>query len=218
MFYFSQTRKSIYPLDKLTTLVYYRANVVSLIRIAGNPMDYLWGENTMKRILIAYASKTGTTKRAAETLARALAPDSDLYDLRRGTLRTLSGTETRIPFRSLDLTSYRAIALGSAMYMGRPVKPFLRVVQETAQTLQRQPLFLFTCGLAKQEEEQSYLWPLLPGEIAAHAKELHHMGGELCETGGFFQRMMRKDYEKKGLALPKLDEAAAHAFAELLKQ
>ena len=172
----------------------------------------------MKRLLIAYASKTGTTRRAAETLARALAPDCDLYDLRRGTLRTLSGTETRVPFRSLDLTSYRAIALGSAMYMGHPVKPFLRVLQESAPALLRQPLYLFTCGLAKQEEEQSYLWPLLPGEIAAHAKELHHMGGELCETGGFFQRMMLKDYAKKGLTPPKLDESVVQAFAALLKQ
>lgn len=172
----------------------------------------------MKRLLIAYVSKTGTTKRAAETIARALAPDCDLYDLRRGVLRTLSGTETRVPFRSLDLTSYRAIALGSAMYMGRPVKPYLRALQENMPALLRQPLYLFTCGLAKLEEEQSYLWPLLPKEIADHAKELHHMGGELCEKGGFFQRMMRKDYEKKGLALPMLDDSVVQQFAELLKQ
>lgn len=172
----------------------------------------------MKRLLIAYASKSGTTKRAAESLARALAPDCDLYDLRRGALRTLSGTETRVPFRSLDLTSYHAVALGSAMYMGRPVKPYLRVLQENTPALLRQPLYLFTCGLAKPEEEQSYLWPLLPKDIADHAKELHHMGGELCEKAGFFQRMMLKDYEKKGLTPPKLDETVVQQFAELLKQ
>jgi hypothetical protein len=79
-------------------------------------------------------------------------------------------------------------------------------------------LYLFTCGLAKPEEEQSYLWPLLPKEIADHAKELHHMGGELCEKAGFFQRMMLKDYEKKGLTPPKLDESVVQAFAALLKQ
>ncbi len=171
----------------------------------------------MNRILVAYASKTGTAKRAAEMLARSLAPDCDLYDLRRGMLRTLSGTETRIPFRSLDLTAYRAIVLGSAMYMGRPVKPFLRILQESASSLTRQPLYLFTCGLAAAKEEQSYLWPLLPGEIADHAKELHHFGGELCEKGGFFQRMMRKDYEKKGLALPKLDETSVQQLSALLQ-
>jgi len=172
----------------------------------------------MKRLLIAYASKSGTTKRAAESLARALAPDCDLYDLRRGARITLSGTETRVPFRSLDLTSYRAVALGSAIYMGRPVKPYLRVLQENTPALLHQPLYLFTCGLAKPEEEQSTLWPLLPKEIADHAKELHHMGGELCEKAGFFQRMMLKDYEKKGLTPPKLDEAVVQQFAELLKQ
>lgn len=172
----------------------------------------------MKRILIAFASKSGTTKRAAEILARSLAPDGDLYDLRRGTLHTLGGGETRIPFRSLDLTAYRAVAIGSAIYMGKPVNPFLRVLREAAPSLLRQPLYLFTCGLADAQQEQTALWPLLPGEIAAHAKELHHLGGALCEKGGFFQRMMLKDYEKKGLTPPALDEAFVQRFAELLKQ
>ena len=170
------------------------------------------------KLLIAYASKTGTMKKVAEQLARALAPECDLYDLRRGTMHTLSGTTTRLPLRSLDFSAYRAIALGSAMYMGRPLKPFLRVCQERAGDLTRQPLFLFTCGIANKQEEQSYLWPLLPQAIAEHAKELYHLGGELCAERGFMQRMVLKDYEKKNLPAPTVDNAAIAQFLETLKQ
>lgn len=171
----------------------------------------------MKRALILYASKSGTTKKAAESLARALAPDCDLYDLRKSSLHTLSGTQTRLPMRSLDLSAYRAVALGSAMYMGRPVKPYLRFCVERCADLLLQPLFLFTCGLASAQEEQTALWPLLPEPLVKHAGELHHLGGELRADGGFLQRMVLKDYEKKNTAAPALDAAAIARLSELLK-
>ena len=115
----------------------------------------------MKRILVAYATKSGTTKRAAEGLARELAPECDLYDLRRETLQTPGKTAQRIPLRKLQFSDYRTIAIGSAVYIGKPLKPFLRVLSARADELLRQPLFLFTCGIASPEEERTMLWPLL---------------------------------------------------------
>lgn len=171
----------------------------------------------MQRALILYASKTGTTRKAAESLARALESDCDLYDLRKGALYTLDGTRRRQPMRALDLSAYRAVALGSAMYMGRPVKPYLRFCEERCADLQLQPLFLFTCGIASAEEEQTYLRPLLPEPLVRHAGELHHLGGELRADGGFLQRMVLKEYEKKNTAAPALDAAAIARLAELLK-
>ena len=172
----------------------------------------------MKRILVAYASKSGTTKQVAQRLARALAPECDLYDLRSATMHTLSGTSARLPLRSLDFSAYQGVALGSAMYMGRPLKPFLRVCQERAGELTRQPLFLFTVGIANKQEEQSYLWPLLPQAITEHAKDLYHLGGELHAERGFMHRMVLKDYEKKNLPAPALDDAAIGQLSEALKQ
>jgi len=171
----------------------------------------------MKRALILYASKSGTTKNAAESLARALESDCDLYDLRKSALYTLDEARKRQPMRTLDLSAYRAIALGSAMYMGRPVKPYLRFCAERCADLLLQPLFLFTCGIASAEEEQSYLWPLLPEPLTRHAGELHHFGGELRADGGLMQRMVLKEYEKKNTAAPTLDAGAIARLAELLK-
>jgi menaquinone-dependent protoporphyrinogen IX oxidase len=162
----------------------------------------------MNRIMILYASKSGTTKKVAQAMARSLAPECDLYDLRKGTLQTLSGTHKRTPYRSLNLGAYRAIVLGSAMYMGKPLKPFLRFCQDRTQDLLSQPLFLFTCGLATAEEEQSYLWPLLPLVLANHAGTLHHLGGEINENGGWFSRMVLKEYEKKYHAFPSINQQA----------
>ena len=172
----------------------------------------------MKRILVAYATKSGTTKRAAEGLARALAPECDLYDLRRETLLSLGGTASRLPLRALRFSDYRTVAIGSAMYIGKPLKPFLRVLQSRAEELMRQPLFLFTCGIASLEEERANTWPLLPAALAAHAQQLHHLGGELRAENGFMQRMVLKDYEKKGLAAPKLDESCIASLADALQQ
>lgn len=172
----------------------------------------------MKKALIAYASKSGSTRRAAEQLAHALAPGCDLYDLRAGVLHTLSGTKTRLPVKKLDFAAYSSIALGSAMYMGKPLAPFLRVCKAEEEALTARPLFLFTCGLASQSEEQSYLWPQLSQALTAHAGELHHLGGELRAEGGFLQRMVLKDYEKKNEKLPSLDESAIARLIEQLKQ
>lgn len=171
----------------------------------------------MKRVLILYASKSGTTKKAAETLARALAPDCDLCDLRKGTLITLSGTSIRKHFRSLDLSSYRAIALGSAMYMGRPLGAFMRFCKERSQSLLNQPLFLFSCGLATAEEETSYLWPLLPEALTRHTEKLYHLGGELRPDGGFMQRMVLNDYEKKSHAAPSLNMVVMEQLTQALR-
>ncbi len=154
----------------------------------------------------------------AERMARALAPECDLFDLRTETFHTLSGTKTRVPVKTLDCAAYRAIALGSAMYMGRPLAPFLRFAKAHTDSLLRQPLFVFTCGIASQQEEQSYLWPLLPPSITAHAGELNHLGGELRAESGFFQRMVLKEYEKKAQSLPCVSEDALARLIEQLKQ
>ncbi len=172
----------------------------------------------MKRILVAYATKSGTTKRAAEGLARELAPECDLYDLRRETLQTPGKTAQRIPLRKLQFSDYRTIAIGSAVYIGKPLKPFLRVLSARADELLRQPLFLFTCGIASPEEERTMLWPLLPEALAAHAKQLYHLGGELRAENGFMHRMVLQDFEKKGLAAPKLDCPCMEQLTAALKQ
>ena len=154
----------------------------------------------------------------AERMARALVSECDLYDLRAETFHTLSGTKTRVPIKALDCTAYRAIALGSAMYMGRPLAPFLRFAKAHTDSLLRQPLSLFTCGIATQQEEQSYLWPLLPPSLTAHAGELQHLGGDLRAESGFFQRMVLKEYEKKAEKLPGLNEDALARLIDQLKQ
>ena len=171
----------------------------------------------MQRALILYASKSGTTRKAAESLSRALESDCDLYDLREGALYTLGGVHKRQPMLALDLSAYRAVALGSAMYMGRPVKPYLRFCEKRCADLLLQPLFLFTCGIASAQEEQTYLWPLLPEPLTKHAGQFLHLGGELRADGGFMQRMVLKEYAKKNTAAPALDALAIARLAELLK-
>lgn len=171
----------------------------------------------MKRAIILYASKNGTTKRAAETIARALAPDCDLYDLRRAAMHTLGGTYTRKPFRTLDLSGYGAVALGSGIYMGKPLSAFRRFCSQRAVDLAKLPLYLFTCGIAPTDEERNYLGANVPEALQRFVEGFHHFGGELREGAGFFQRMVMEDYVKRYGVKPALDQAAIATLAMQMK-
>lgn len=170
----------------------------------------------MKRALILYASRNGATKRAAETMSRVLAPDCDLYDLRRAALITPGGTRLRMPFRSLDFSAYGAVALGSSIYMGRPVAAFRKFCELRQSDLASVPLYLFTCGIASAEEEREFLCAILPEQLKRFTEGFHHLGGELREDK-YFQRMVLEDYMKKSGAKPALDGAAIADLAAALK-
>jgi menaquinone-dependent protoporphyrinogen oxidase len=95
----------------------------------------------MDEILIAYATKHGSTHEVAETIAAHLAE---------------AGVETHtLPMnrvRSLD--EYRAVVLGAPLYMGRwhgDARAFLR---RFADELTSRPLAIFALGPTKDEPEQ----------------------------------------------------------------
>ena len=170
----------------------------------------------MKRTLILFASKAGTTRRAAERLSRALASACDCYDLRKRTLQTANGAVTRVNAANLDFAQYDVLALGSAMYMGKPLKAFTQFAGAQTAELLKPPLLLFTCGIGTQQDDQPYLWANLPESVTAHALGYYHLGGELSEKGGWLNRMVLKEYISKNGKSPALDEKAFAAFCSAL--
>lgn len=171
----------------------------------------------MKRALILYASRNGATKRAAETIARALAPDCDLYDLRRAALYTPDGAKSRKLFLSLDLAGYGAVALGSGIYMGKPLPAFRRFCEKRQFDLAKLPLLFFTCGIALAEEEREFLGSVLPEPLKGFVGGLHHLGGELSESRGFLHRMVMEEYVKKFGVKPALNEGAIAGLAAAIR-
>jgi len=96
-------------------------------------------------ILIAYASRYGTTAEIAQSIAATLRDEGALVDVR-------SITE------SIDLSPYTAAILGSAIYRGQWPAEIVAYVTQHQQALAQIPVGLFTVGLMmrKPSEDARY--------------------------------------------------------------
>jgi len=95
----------------------------------------------MERILVAYATKHGSTEQVAAAIARALEAEGSDVDLR--------------PAHAIDdLTQYDGVVLGGALYTGRlhrDARRFLRAYDDVLATL---PVAVFAMGPLSMEETQ----------------------------------------------------------------
>ena len=133
----------------------------------------------MKKALIIYASKTGTTQDAANSMAAALSPFCDTYDCCHQVLKTAKNTQETVNSRDLQLNDYEVVVLGTAMYMGKPMKEFKKFCNDHETELLKNKLILFTCGIGTKEEDKPYLWQHLPISITQHALLYSHLCGEI---------------------------------------
>jgi menaquinone-dependent protoporphyrinogen oxidase len=151
----------------------------------------------VKRLLIVYASKTGTTKDVANSLSKAFPSFCDTYDCRAGIIGHDDCMQKSIESEDIMIQNYEVIILGTAMYMGKPIKEFIHFCNYHQNVLNKKKLILFTCGVATQEEDKKYFWQHMPDSITQEAKLYLHLGGEIREDQmGFFSRMAMKQYIK----------------------
>jgi menaquinone-dependent protoporphyrinogen oxidase len=87
------------------------------------------------RVLVAYASRHGSTREIAAALAREL--------IRSGSSATVAPVERRP-----EPTDYDAVVLGSAVYGGQWLGPAVRYACEMTDALRSRPTWLFSSGLA----------------------------------------------------------------------
>lgn len=121
------------------------------------------------RVLVSTASKHGSTDEIGTRLAEALRaglPDDAVVDV-------LAAAEVE------DATSYDAVVLGSAVYLGRWMEDARRVAERIA-TLAPRPVWLFSSGPigdpAKPEEDPSEVSGLV---AATHARGHRVFSGRL---------------------------------------
>jgi menaquinone-dependent protoporphyrinogen oxidase len=94
-------------------------------------------------VLVAYASRYGSTKAIAEFMASRLTDD--------GVPAAAVSVEEQP-----DLAQFDAFVVGSAVYMGHWLKPALRFVRDGSEVLAKKPTWLFSSG------------PLGPASTKAH--------------------------------------------------
>ena len=138
----------------------------------------------MSRILVAYASKHGSTAEIAEAVAdelRGSGHDCDCVEA--GEVSGLDG--------------YDAVVLGSAVYIKRwrgDAKHFLR---KQAKALERMPFWVFSSGPTGDPADDDPEW-LEPPKIMRRAEELgvrEHVvfGGRVPPDSGFAARSMAEN-------------------------
>lgn len=90
----------------------------------------------MKRVLVAYASKTGSTHEIAKVVG--------------GELRAAGiDVDVRSAGDVYGVGSYQAVLLGSALYAGKWRRPAVRLLKHNADELRKRPVWLFHCGLVE---------------------------------------------------------------------
>jgi menaquinone-dependent protoporphyrinogen oxidase len=87
----------------------------------------------MEKILVAYATKYGSTQKIAEVIGE---------ELRQAELRSDIVPVDRVR----ELTPYKAVILGSAVYIGKWRKEAVEFLKKNAQTLAERPVWLFSSG------------------------------------------------------------------------
>ena len=107
----------------------------------------------MEKILVTYATKYGATKEIAEKISEVL---------RQSELQTDVVSVDRIR----DLTPYKAVILGSAVYMGKWRKEAVEFLKKNVQALAERPVWLFSSGPTGEGNPVELLkgWRI-PGEL-----------------------------------------------------
>ena len=137
------------------------------------------GENEMsEKILVAYASKCGSTGDVAETIGQALCDGDGAVDVR------LAKDVT-------DVGPYRAVVVGSAIRMGRWLPEAVKFVETHRDALSQVPVAYFTVCMTLQDDTEENR-----REVAAYVDPIREMV-QPADVGAFAGAM---DYGK--LSLP----------------
>ncbi|MBQ9784673.1 MAG: hypothetical protein IJW29_04150 [Clostridia bacterium] len=128
------------------------------------------------KILIAYASKTGTVRECVERLTTAL----------KGLDVTVADLDKETP----SPADFDLIVAGASVRFGRLLPSARRFLQASKDVLLTKPLCLFLCcGIA--HEYEYYREVVFPRELRDAAEHSVYFGGRLSTDGlGFFEKLL----------------------------
>ncbi|MCQ4636005.1 flavodoxin [Anaerovorax odorimutans] len=133
-------------------------------------------------VLIAYASKTGTTAKCAKIL-KALVDDATLCDLTK---------------EKPDLSQYNCVIVGGSIRMGLIHKSSRNFIAKNKETLMRKKCAFFICNCFVNQAD-AYLKKNIPEELLKKAIATGSFGGEISlEDQKGFDKLIMKMVAKKG--------------------
>lgn len=169
----------------------------------------------MNRILLVYASKTGTTQEVASEIAKQLSIPCDIYNCREELLDEENQIWVRAKSEELNWNTYEMIIIGTAMYMRSPMKEISLFCKKNLDKLIQRKLVLFSCGIETETEDKNFLWEKLPQEVTGKVLLYRHLGGEIREDRmNAFSRFAMREYVKKNGPAAGINHAGIKKLSE----
>jgi menaquinone-dependent protoporphyrinogen oxidase len=155
----------------------------------------------MSRVLVAYASKHGSTAEIAAAVTERI--EAAGHDVDCTTAAEVG-----------DLSGYEAVVLGSAVYAKRWMRPARRLLASRAGELGERALWLFSSGPCGKDPDPSWAEPKSVRAAAERLGARDHaiFGGRLpLEPGNFIEKAMVRDTPPEQRDLRDWDEIGAWA-------
>ncbi len=115
------------------------------------------------KILIAYATKGGTTRECAEEIKSNFKHDIDIINLKDAS--------------QINLDNYQWVIIGTPVYAGMIEKDVRKFIKNNMDALTPKLLGFYTCGLG--DDRESYDAVLKVTDIIKNTKVYKHLGGEV---------------------------------------
>jgi len=153
------------------------------------------GDKAGKRVLVAYASRSGTTGGVAEAIGRALCDEGFEVD-------------TRLAKHVEDLSPYRAVVLGSAIQRASWLPDAIKFAGRNRDALSRVPVAYFlTCMTLHQETAetrktaQSFMEPVQSAVPEVRPVDSGFFAGALDyrKLGAILRMLVKSRMEAKGI-------------------
>ena len=159
------------------------------------------------KVLVAYSTKSGTTKKCANMLADRIEEFADVV------VCNLDGYDP-------GTMEYDAIVVGSSIRMGKIHKKARRYIAKNRVTFRVTPFAFFICN-AYAEDSEKYIHKNLPRDLVELAVATDSFGGEFHPEGlkgseKVAVNMLVKNIEKTGRDIG-IDEKAIDRFAKQIK-
>lgn len=118
------------------------------------------------KTLIAYASRYGTTRECARSIAEKIGGETRLVDLRREGMP--------------DLAGYDSVVVGGPIYGGKIVRVVRRFCEQRRDELLLRRVGLFVCCLYEGETARAELEEAFPAWLNSHALIRRALGGAIA--------------------------------------
>ena len=155
-----------------------------------------------EKILVAYASKRGSARQAAQWIAAELGDDCDLVDLKASP--------------GIDIEAYGTVVLGSGIMAGSAYPPLERFIKRNREKLVFKDLCLFITHLEKGEGIEKDFQSAFDEGLLKRARVRMGVGGRLIlsQLNFLYRMIFRRISKNKGVDLDNYDSLSREACAE----